>query len=109
MNMKNVLWVASSQEVVRGFPKQVRSDLGTELRRLQEGLLPKKWKPMPSIGQGVREIRVQYRGQYRVFYIAKFDEAIYVLSAFIKKTQRTPKSEIDLAKQRLREVKRSRK
>ncbi len=67
--------------------------------RVQSGLNPVDWKPMPVIGQGVREIGVRYRSQYRVFYIAEFSDAIYVLSAFIKKTQRTPKAEIDLARQ----------
>ena len=107
--MKTVIWQSDSLKALQSFPAKVRHDVGVELMRIQSGLDPIDWKPMPSIGQGVREIRVQYRGQYRVFYIAKFDEAIYVRSAFINKTQRTPKSEIDLAKQRLREVKRSRK
>ncbi len=109
MNMKNVLWVANSQEVVRGFPKQVRSDLGTELRRLQEGLLPKKWKPMLSIGQGVNEIRVKYRGEYRLIYIAKFEEGIYALHAFRKKTQKTAQSDVELARKRLKDVIQQRK
>ena len=61
---------------------------------------------MSSIGQGVREIRVQYEGQYRVIYIAKFSESIYVLHAFRKKTQRTSRQDIDLARNRLKEIKR---
>ncbi len=107
--MKNVLWVANSRQVVQGFSKQVRFDLGAELRRVQEGLAPKNWKPMQSIGTGVREIRVKYRGEYRLIYIAKFEEGIYALHAFRKKTRKTAQSDIDLAAQRLKEVIRQRR
>lgn len=106
--MKTVVWQSDSLKTLQRFPAQVKHDIGVELMRVQDGLNPLDWKPMASVGTGVREIRVQYRGQYRVFYIATFEEAVYVLSAFHKKTQRTPKAEIDLAKKRLREVKRSR-
>ena len=61
---------------------------------------------MSSIGQGVTEIRIQYEGQYRVIYIAKFSEAIYVLHAFRKKTQRTSIQDMALAKNRLKQIKR---
>ena len=64
---------------------------------------------MPSVGAGVREIRVHAEREYRVIYIAQFEEAIYVLHAFIKKTAQTPKRDIDLAAQRFREVCRSRR
>ncbi|MCZ6658479.1 MAG: type II toxin-antitoxin system RelE/ParE family toxin [Gammaproteobacteria bacterium] len=107
--MKTVIWQSDSLKTLKSFPSQVKYAVGVELMRVQSGLTPMDSKPMQSIGPGVREIRVQYRNQYRVLYIASFDEAVYVLGAFIKKTQRTPKTEIDLAKQRLREVKRSRK
>jgi phage-related protein len=60
------------------------------------------WKPMPTVGIGVREIRVHARGEYRVIYVAKFPESIYVLHAFQKKTQRTPQREIDIARARFR-------
>ena len=103
-----MIWQSDSLKIIRSFPEQVRYDVGVELMRIQSGMNPIDWKPVRSVGQGVREIRVQYRGQYRVFYTAKFAESIYVLSAFIKKTQRTPKAEIQLAKRRFREVIRSR-
>jgi phage-related protein len=102
--MKPVTMLESTRKTLREFPKQVRIDFGTELRRVQESLDPVNWKPMPTVGQSVREIRVSYRGQWRMIYIAKFDEAIYVLHAFHKKTQQTPKADIDLAKQRLSEI-----
>ena len=106
--LKTVIWQSSWLKILQSFPEQVRRDVGVELMKVQGGLNPVDWKPMPSVGQGVREIRDRYRSHYRVFYIAEFSDPIYVLSAFIKKTQRTPKAEINLARQRLRTVIRSR-
>ena len=99
----------STRKILQGFPAQVRADIGTELLRVQYGLDPVNWKPMPSIGKGVREIRVSYRGQWRLVYIAKFEEAVYVLHAFQKKTRKTKSEDIELAKQRLSEVLKERK
>jgi phage-related protein len=65
---------------------------------------PKDWKPMLTIGTGIREIRIQARGAYRVIYAAKFEETIYVLHAFEKKTQKTSKHDIELAKSRFKEL-----
>ncbi|MBT3040279.1 MAG: type II toxin-antitoxin system RelE/ParE family toxin [Candidatus Thiodiazotropha sp. (ex Ctena orbiculata)] len=63
-------------------------------------------KPMASIGKGVKEIRVKdTTGAYRVIYIAKLEDAIHVLHAFQKKTQKTRKADIDLAKKRLKKLK----
>ena len=67
--------------------------------------MPSDWKPMKTIGSGVAEIRIRGRIEHRIIYVAKFDEAIYVLHAFQKKSQRTPKADIDLAKSRLQELK----
>lgn len=83
--MKPIVMLSSTRKVLRGFPKQVRIDLGTELRRIQEGFDPVNWKPMPSISVGVREIRVFYQGYWRLIYLAKFEEAIYILHAFLEK------------------------
>lgn len=71
--------------------------------------MPDDWKPMPSIGAGVSEIRVHVEGAYRVIYVAKFGEAVYVLHAFQKKTQQTTKKDLDLAKVRYRELVNSRR
>ena len=71
-------------------------------------LEPTDWKPMPSIGSGVREIRVRTGPQHRVLYLTKFDEAVYVLHAFQKKTRRTAKADLNLARRRLAEVLRRR-
>lgn len=73
--------------------------------RIQNGLAPSDWKPMPDIGQGVREIRLHYEGQFRIIYVARFDDAIHVLHAFQKKTQKTPAREIDIARRRYKEIK----
>lgn len=102
--MKTAEIKESTRKVIRGFPKQVRADLGVELMRVQAGLNPTDWKPMPSVGKGVREIRVSYRGQWRMIYVATLGDAVYVLHAFHKKTQRTAKADIRIAKQRLKEA-----
>ena len=76
---------------------------------MQDGLEPEDWKPMPSIGIGVREIRVREHGAYRLIYVAKFSEAVYVLHAFGKKAQKTPKPDIDLARMLFRALVNERK
>ena len=76
---------------------------GYELYRIQQGLEPTDWKPMPSVGASVREIRIHTDREHRVIYVAKFEEGIYVLHAFEKKSRKTKRGEIDLARQRLRQ------
>lgn len=103
--LKPVTWIGTSRRDLRAFPAQVRQIFGTELMALQRGYDPTDWKPMSSIGPGVREIRVRHaEGQYRVIYSAKSSTTIYVLHAFKKKTQRTAKQDIDLAKSRLKKT-----
>lgn len=102
--MKGIVFVGRSLDVIRKFPVEIKREAGHQLDRVQHGLDPMDWKPMTSIGQGVREIRIQQEGQWRVIYIAKFDETIYVLHAFRKKTQKTPKPDIETAKRALREI-----
>ena len=75
---------------------------GFQIWRVQRGLEPNDWKPMPSVGLGVQEIRIRTGAEHRVLYVARFGEAIYVLHAFEKRTRRTPKDALDLAGQRLR-------
>jgi len=99
---KPVVWLDDSRKRVRDFPEAARQRLGFELWEVQQGNEPSDWKPMPSVGPGVREIRVHADGEFRVLYIAKFDEAIYVLHAFEKKSRRTPKLDIGLADARYR-------
>ena len=74
--------------------------VGTELRQIQNGLMPSDFKPMTTVGAGVFEIRVRAGNQYRVIYVAKFSEAVYVLHAFVKKTQKTAVPDLELAHNR---------
>jgi len=100
-DLKPVDWLGTSRRDIRTFPGRVRQLFGTELMALQAGYEPADWKPMSAIGQGVKELRIQHEGQYRVIYIAKYTEAIYVLHAFRKKSQRTSRQDIELARSRL--------
>jgi phage-related protein len=100
--MKSVAWVSDSRSVVRAFPDEARQRVGRQLARVQDGLEPDDWKPMPSVGIGAREIRVHARGEYRIIYVARFAESIYVLHAFQKKAQRTPQRDINVARARFR-------
>jgi phage-related protein len=107
--MKPVRWLGSSLYDIRAFPPHARRDAGHALELLQAGLDPPDQKPISSVGGGVFEIRVRTaQHQHRVMYIAKFDEAIYVLHAFEKKSQKTAKSDLDLARRRLGDLMRSR-
>ena len=95
-------WLGTSRRDIRAFPGRVRQLFGVELMAVQLGYEPADWKPMSSVGPGVREIRVQHESQYRVIYIAKYADAIYVLHAFRKKTQKTPRLDIEIARSRLK-------
>lgn len=103
--MKPIAFVGSALDDLREFPISARREAGHQLDRVQRGLDPDDWKPMPGIGAGVREIRVRDEaGAFRVIYVAAFAEAVYVLHAFGKKTQRTAKRDLYLAAARLRRV-----
>jgi phage-related protein len=106
--MKPVVFLGDSVARLRAFPDGARRDAGFQLDRVQRGLDPDNWKPMKSIGQGVREIRVRDAvGAFRVVYVAAFAEVVYVLHAFQKKTPRTSARDIALAESRYRELRRS--
>ena len=104
MTIKPVVWLADSLQQMSGFPADARRFAGFELWEVQQGNEPSNWKAMPSVGLGVNEIRVRVGGAHRVFYVAKFAEAVYVLHAFHKKAQKTPKPDIALARTRFREL-----
>ncbi len=85
---------------LRGFPDDARDDAGYQLDKVQRGDQPDDFKPMSGIGKGVEEIRVsESTGAYRVIYVARRVETVYVLHAF-QKTQATPKKDIEIARQR---------
>ena len=98
---KPLVWVGRSLAELRAFPETARQRAGYQLRRVQRGLLPDDWKPMPSIGAGVAEIRVHTEVEHRVVYLAKFEEAIYVLHAFEKRTRKTQRADLELARTRV--------
>ena len=103
--MKCIFFLADTLDQIRSFPLNVRKNIGTELRRVQRSVEPMDWKPMKTVGVGVREIRVRdATGAFRVIYVLNKADAIYVLNAFQKKTQKTPKHELDLASLRLKLV-----
>ncbi len=104
MDEKPVVWLGDSRATMRAFPKDVRQVAGFQLWRVQQGFEPNDWKPMPSVGLGVREIRIHTTVERRVVYVAKFVEAVYVLHAFEKRTRRTRKEDLDLAKQRFQSL-----
>lgn len=98
--MKQLRFIGSSLDDLRDFPIEVRRECGRELNRVQSGLMPTDWKPMLQVGAGVYELRVHILGEWRVIYIARHKDAIYVLHAFHKKTQQTRQSDIALARKR---------
>ncbi|HLE18500.1 MAG TPA: type II toxin-antitoxin system RelE/ParE family toxin [Syntrophales bacterium] len=102
--MKPLNFVGSSLDDLRNFPDEARRAAGFELRAVQSGLEPRDWKPMQVIGPGVNEIRIRVLGEWRVIYVAKLRDAVYVLHAFQKKTRKTSRHDIDLAGQRYKQI-----
>ena len=101
--MKAVRFVGSSRDDLASFPKGARARAGYELFTVQMGRDPDNWKPIATVGNGACEIRVRdSAGAYRVIYVARFSDAVYVLHAFQKKTQKTGRADLELAKQRYR-------
>lgn len=103
--MKPLVFVGDSLTRLREFPEEARHDAGYQLDKVQRGLQPDDFKPMPSIGKGVEEIRVwDDSGTYRIIYTARLRDAVYVLHAFQKKSQTTSKTDLDLARRRFAQV-----
>lgn len=96
--------MGSSREGLTAFPRDAKITAGHQLNRVQEGLSPDHFKSMPTIGPGAMEIIIDVGEQYRVFYVAKFKTAVFVLHAFEKKTQKTPQRDIDIAAKRYAEA-----
>lgn len=103
--MKPIRFLGDSLKRLRDFPEDAKQDAGYQLDRVQRGMQPGDFKPMPGIGKGVEELRVwDDSGTYRVVYTARLAEAVYVLHAFHKKTQATSKQDIEIAKARYTEL-----
>jgi phage-related protein len=101
---KLIVWMGGSKSKIQNFHVRARQQAGYQLRRVQQGLLPNDWKPMASIGGGAIEIRLHEPYEHRVIYVAKFEEAVYVLHAFEKKTQKTGKRDVEIAEKAYRQV-----
>jgi phage-related protein len=101
---KELAWVGRSREDLKAFPAEARREAGHELNLVQLGLEPDDYRMMPSVGPGVVEIRIHSDTEFRVFYVSKYADTVFVLHAFEKKTRRTSHHDIDLGKERLKEV-----
>lgn len=103
--MKSVRFLGDALKCLRAFPSDARQDAGRQLDRVQRGMQPNDFKPMPTIGKGVEEIRVwDDSGTFRVIYAARLADAVYVLHAFQKKTQTASKRDIELARTRFTQL-----
>ena len=107
---KPICWVGSSYEDLLAFPKDARKEAGFQLGKVQAGIEPADWKPFDEVGAGAKEIRIrEASGTFRVMYLVKFEEGIYVLHCFQKKTQATSKQDRTIAAARHRAVVTARK
>ena len=104
MTDKPIRWIGSSLNDLTNFPDTARKKAGFQLRAIQSGDSPSDFKPMPTVGLGVEEIRIRTEDAYRIFYVARFAEAIYILHAFQKKTQKTSKSDIEIGQKRYQQM-----
>lgn len=103
--MKPIRFLGDSLKALRQFPKNARQDAGYQLEQVQDGRAPDNFKPMPSIGKGVEEIRIwDESGTFRVIYTARLKDAVHVLHAFQKKTRSTAKADIETAQRRYAEL-----
>jgi phage-related protein len=101
---KRAIFLGDTKRAISAFPRDVRREAGYQLDFVQDGFEPTDWKPLPAIGSGVREIRIRERsGAFRVICQAALADVVLVLSAFQKKSQKTPLHEIETARDRLNE------
>ncbi len=107
--MKPLHWIGSALADLRAFPEDARRVGGHNLHLLQLGFEAEDWKPMPTVGAGVYEIRIHTATEHRIFYVAKFEEAVYALHCFEKKSQRTPTRDLELGRSRYRTLLRERR
>ena len=107
---KEIRWVGSAYDDLLAFPVEPRRQAGFQLSKVQAGLEPEDWKPFDEVGAGTREIRIrEASGAFRVMYVAKFEEAVYVLHCFQKKTQATSQQDKRIAEARYRAIVNARK
>jgi phage-related protein len=106
--MKKAVWLGNSRSQIKNFPGQAQDLAGYELFKVQNGMMPSDWRPMPNIGAGAIEIRIHHPYEHRVFYVAKFPEAIYVLHCFAKKTNQTALKDIRTGRREYAELEKRR-
>ena len=105
MLLKEVIWLGDSKQVVSEFPTSIREDLGFQLYQLQQGKMPARSRPMKSIGGGVFELKEQdHQGWYRVIYTIQVKGKVYVLHSFKKQSAKTSRTDLELAKNRLKQI-----
>ena len=103
--MKRISFVDRSLNDLKQFPEDARREVGYQLDKVQRGIEPTDWKPMKMVGAGVTEIRIKDdQGIYRVIYISKYANTVFVLHAFKKKSQKTAKKDLEIARKRLKVV-----
>jgi phage-related protein len=103
--MKRLNFLGDSLQQIKQFPLSARKEAGVQLFKVQHGIEPSDWKPMKTVGPGVREIRIRDEGgAFRIIYVASIGEMVFVLHAFQKKSQQTAKRDLDLAIQRFRKI-----
>jgi len=104
--LARIAWEGDSREALQSFPKEVQHNFGFELWQLQQGDKPRDYRSLPSIGTGVYELRDQdERAWYRIVYLSRINDVIYVLHCFEKKSKEMPRRDFEKARQRLKAVK----
>ena len=103
--MKALSFLGTSLDDLADFPAEAKRASGFELWQVRRGLMPSDFKPLLGVGPGAYEIRIHVLGEWRVVYVAKFAKSVYVLHAFQKKTQKTRKEDIDIARRRYQDIK----
>ncbi|MFT3792432.1 MAG: type II toxin-antitoxin system RelE/ParE family toxin [Rudaea sp.] len=102
--MQTIIFMGNSREDISAFPEGARRMMGRQLLRIQSGLDPLDWKPVKTVGPGVREVRIHVDDAFRAFYVTNIGNAIYVLHAFQKKTQETSPKDIAMGRQRFKQI-----
>lgn len=106
--LKPAVFIGSSKRAVREFPVVARWQAGNEINELQHGRMPEDWKPMPSVGRGAIEIRIHQPHEHRVICVARLPEAIYILHAFEKKTNKTSQKDLEIARKAYAQIRKIR-
>ena len=98
--MKPVAFIGRALSELKAFPDTARREAGFQIYNLQNGRAPDDWKPLAGVGPGVMEIRIHEDGEFRVVYVARMPEAVYVIHAFHKKSQATARRNLETIKRR---------